>query len=71
MTIIKLAITTELYFCFAKNETMSVMIILLGASIIVALFFLIAFVWSVKDGQYDDEFSPAHKILFEEKEHQD
>ncbi len=71
MTIIKLAIATELYFCSAKNETMSVMIILLGASIMVALFFLIAFVWSVKDGQYDDEFSPAHKILFEEKENQD
>lgn len=68
MTIIKLAITIEFYFCSAKNETMSVMIVLIGASILVALFFLIAFVWSVKDGQYDDEFSPAHKILFEEKE---
>lgn len=46
---------------------MSVMIILLGASLIVALIFLGAFIWSVKSGQYDDDFSPAHKILFEDK----
>lgn len=46
---------------------MSVIIILLGASLAVALFFLMAFIWSVKDGQYDDDFSPAHRILFEDK----
>ena len=46
---------------------MSVMIILLGASLIVALIFLGAFIWSVKSGQYEDDFSPAHKILFEDK----
>jgi len=44
---------------------MSVMIILLGASLTVGLIFLAAFIWSVKTGQYDDDFSPAHKILFE------
>ena len=46
---------------------MSVMIILLGASLIVALIFLGAFIWSVRSGQYEDDFSPAHKILFEDK----
>lgn len=46
---------------------MSVMIILLGASLIVALIFLGAFFWSVKSGQYEDDFSPAHQILFEDK----
>lgn len=46
---------------------MSVMIILLGASLIVALIFLGAFIWSVRAGQYEDDFSPAHKILFEDK----
>jgi len=49
---------------------MSAMVVLLCASILVALIFLFAFIWSVKDGQYDDEYSPAHKILFEEKENQ-
>lgn len=46
---------------------MSVIILLLGASLAVALFFLFAFIWSVKDGQYEDDFSPAHRILFEDK----
>jgi cbb3-type cytochrome oxidase maturation protein len=46
---------------------MSVMIILLGASLIVALIFLGAFIWSVRSGQFEDDFSPAHKILFEDK----
>lgn len=45
---------------------MSVMIILLGVSITVGLIFLIAFIWSVKNGQMDDTFSPAHKILFDD-----
>ncbi len=45
---------------------MSVMLILLGASLTVGLLFLIAFIWSVKSGQMDDTFSPAHKVLFED-----
>lgn len=46
---------------------MNVIIILLGASLAVALFFLLAFMWSVKNGQFEDDFSPAHRILFEDK----
>lgn len=44
---------------------MSVIIILLSASLLVALFFLGAFIWSVRSGQHEDLFSPAHRILFE------
>ncbi|SFN77948.1 cytochrome oxidase maturation protein, cbb3-type [Chitinophaga sp. YR627] len=46
---------------------MSVIIILLGASLLVALFFLAAFIWSVRNGQFEDNFSPAHRVLFETK----
>jgi cbb3-type cytochrome oxidase maturation protein len=46
---------------------MSVIIILLIASISVAALFLIAFIWSVKNGQFRDEVSPAVRILFEDK----
>jgi cbb3-type cytochrome oxidase maturation protein len=46
---------------------MSVIILLLFASISVAALFLIAFIWSVKSGQYDDEVSPAVRILFDDK----
>ena len=46
---------------------MSVIIILLFASISVAALFLGAFIWNVRSGQYDDEFSPAQRILFDDK----
>jgi cbb3-type cytochrome oxidase maturation protein len=46
---------------------MSVIIILLGASLLVAMLFLAAFIWSVKSGQFEDQFSPAHRILFDTK----
>jgi cbb3-type cytochrome oxidase maturation protein len=46
---------------------MGVIILLLGASLVVALGFLAAFIWSVKNGQFEDDFSPAHRILFEDK----
>ena len=46
---------------------MSVIILLLIASISVAGLFLGAFIWSVKTGQYDDENSPSVRILFDDK----
>jgi cbb3-type cytochrome oxidase maturation protein len=45
---------------------MSVIVILLIVSIIVAGGFLIAFLWSLKDGQMDDPFSPPNRILFDD-----
>ncbi|MES2618868.1 MAG: cbb3-type cytochrome oxidase assembly protein CcoS [Bacteroidota bacterium] len=44
---------------------MSVIILLLIVSICIASGFLIAFLWSVKDGQMDDDTSPAQRILFD------
>ena len=46
---------------------MSVIIILLIASISVAALFLGAYIWNIKSGQYDDEYSPPLRILFDEK----
>ena len=46
---------------------MSVIILLLIASVTVASLFLAAFLWSVKSGQYDDEVSPPLRMLFEDK----
>jgi cbb3-type cytochrome oxidase maturation protein len=45
---------------------MSVIIILLIASITVAAIFLGAFLWSVRKGQFDDQVSPPVRILFED-----
>lgn len=44
---------------------MSVLIILIAASIIVAAGFLLAFIWSVKNGQYDDDYTPSVRMLFD------
>jgi len=44
---------------------MSAIVILLIASISVAAIFLAAFLWSVRSGQFDDDFSPAQRILFD------
>lgn len=44
---------------------MAVIVILLLASISVAGLFLAAFLWGVKSGQFEDDFSPASRILFD------
>lgn len=46
---------------------MSVIILLLLASILVAAIFLAGFIWSVKSGQYEDEYSPPVRMLFDDK----
>jgi cbb3-type cytochrome oxidase maturation protein len=46
---------------------MSVFIILIGASILIAGGFLMAFLWSVREGQYDDDFTPSVRMLFDDK----
>jgi cbb3-type cytochrome oxidase maturation protein len=44
---------------------MSALFILIGISILVAASFLAAFLWSVKNGQYDDDYTPSIRILFD------
>lgn len=46
---------------------MSVILILLIASIAVAALFLVAFLWGVRSGQFEDDYSPASRILFDDK----
>ncbi len=46
---------------------MSVIVVLIGASLLVATGFLIAYLWAVKNGQYDDKYTPSVRILFEEE----
>lgn len=44
---------------------MEVIFILIGVSLIVALFFLGAFIWAMKKGQFDDDTTPAMRMLFD------
>ncbi len=46
---------------------MSAIIIILIASSGVAVLFLIAFIVSVKSGQFEDDYSPSSRILFDDK----
>ena len=40
---------------------------LIGFSLLVAIGFLIAFLWSVKSGQYSDTYTPSVRMLFEDE----
>ena len=44
---------------------MSVIFVLIGFSSFVAIMFLAAYIWSVKTGQYDDNYTPSVRILFD------
>jgi cbb3-type cytochrome oxidase maturation protein len=46
---------------------------MVGASLLLAIGFLIAFIWSVRTNQYDDDYTPSVRILFDnttKQEHQ-
>lgn len=45
---------------------MNILYFLIGCSILVALIFLGAFFWAMKDGQNDDMQTPAIRILFDD-----
>ena len=45
---------------------MAVIVILILVSVLVAGGFLLAFLWSVKTGQMDDDYTPSVRILFED-----
>jgi cbb3-type cytochrome oxidase maturation protein len=46
---------------------MNIIIALIGISLMVALIFLGAFLWSLKSGQYDDTYGPSVRMLFDDK----
>ncbi len=46
---------------------MSVIYVLLTISIVVAVIFFIAFILSVRSGQYDDAYTPSVRMLFEDE----
>lgn len=46
---------------------MSAIYILISVSFLVAIGFLVAFIWSIKNGQYDDDYSPSVRMLKEDK----
>ncbi len=46
---------------------MGVLPILIIASLFVAICFLVAFLWAVKNGQYEDSYTPSIRMLLDDK----
>lgn len=46
---------------------MGIIYVMLVVSLLIALFFLISFIWAVKNNQFEDDYSPSVRILFEDE----
>jgi cbb3-type cytochrome oxidase maturation protein len=46
---------------------LSVIFILIAVSLLVAIGFLGSFIWSIRSGQYEDEYTPSVRILFDDE----
>ncbi|RMD94868.1 MAG: cbb3-type cytochrome oxidase assembly protein CcoS [Calditrichaeota bacterium] len=45
---------------------MSVLYLLVAVSLLLAAGFLVAFIWAMKSGQFDDPYTPSVRILTDE-----
>lgn len=47
---------------------MEIIYLMVGGSLLIALIFLGAFIWAAKSGQFEEDFAPAVRILFDDPE---
>ena len=45
---------------------MSVIFLLIPLSILIAASFLVAFIWAVRSGQFEDTYTPSLRMLWED-----
>lgn len=45
---------------------MSIMFLLIMVSLLVAVGFLAAFLWAARNGQFDDDYTPSVRMLFDD-----
>ncbi|MBI3556275.1 MAG: cbb3-type cytochrome oxidase assembly protein CcoS [Deltaproteobacteria bacterium] len=45
---------------------MNIIVVLLPLALLLALIFVVAFIWAAGRGQYDDLETPAHKMLLDD-----
>lgn len=50
------------FLCF-----MGMIYIMIIVSLVVAVFFLVSFIWATKNGQFDDDYTPSVRVLFEDE----
>lgn len=46
---------------------MGIIYLMLIVSLIIALFFLVSFIWATKTNQFEDDYTPSVRMLFEEE----
>lgn len=56
--------------CNQIDNYMTIIVALIIVSLIIAIGFLAAFIWAVKSGQYDDDYTPSVRILFDDNDQQ-
>lgn len=47
---------------------MGIIFLLILVSLVVALGFLGAFLWAIRSGQYDDDYTPSVRILLDDEQ---
>ena len=45
---------------------MNIFYLLIGVSLVAALVFLVLFIWAVRSGQYEDNYTPSVRVLFDD-----
>lgn len=59
----------ESYFCRKINQSkLEIIYLMIGVSAFIALIFLGIYIWAVRDGQFDDTYTPAVRMLFDDIE---
>ena len=46
---------------------MNIIFLLICVSLTVAIIFLVAFLWAVRSGQYEDDYTPSVRMLFDQE----
>jgi len=50
---------------------MNIFYLLIGVSLVAALIFLGLFIWAVRSGQYEDNYTPSVRIVLEDDDNGD
>lgn len=46
---------------------MGIIYVMLIVSLFIALFFLFTFIWATKNNQFEDDYTPSVRVLFEDE----
>lgn len=56
--------------CYPDICSMGIIYVMLIVSLVIALFFLASFIWATRSNQFEDDYTPSVRILFEDEKTQ-